>query len=66
MWHYQIVKYPDHVQLIEMIDLDDLGKGYVVLDDLVGESKRDILHILTMMIEDIAMYPVIDWKDLPK
>jgi hypothetical protein len=66
MWHYQIVKYPDHVQLIEMIDLDDLGKGYVVLDDLVGESKRDILHTLTMMIEDIAMYPVMDWKDLPK
>jgi hypothetical protein len=66
MWHYQIVKYPDHVQLIEMIDLDDLGKGYVVLDDLVGESKREILRTLTMMIEDIAMYPVIDWKDLPK
>lgn len=66
MWNYQLVKYPDHVQLIEMMDLGELGKGYVVLDDMVGKDRRDVIRMLHMMIEDMAEYPVIDWQDLPK
>ena len=66
MWHYQLVKYPDHIQLVEMIEMGDLGKGYAVLADIVGEDRSDVIHMLTMMLQDIAEYPVLDFNDLPK
>lgn len=66
MWHYQIVKFPEHYQLVEIIDMGELGKRYVVLEDIVGQNKKDLVHTLTMMLEDIAEYGVMSWEDLPK
>ena len=66
MFHYQLVKFPDHVRIVEIVDFEGMGKGYTVLEDMVGEDRKDLLHMLHMMVEDIVEYGVMDWKDLPK
>ena len=66
MFHYQIVKFPNRYQLIEVLDMGELGEGYVVIDDIVGHDKKDLVHTLTMMLEDITEFPVLNWEDLPK
>ena len=61
MWHYQIIKFPTHYELVEKVTFNNKSDGYTDAL-LVGESVEDIEQQLAMMSNDIKHYPVLTAK----
>lgn len=58
MWHYQVMKFKDHVVLVEYYpDVEGTPAWSEPL--LMGEDLDDLLHQLDMMMHDISEYGII-------
>lgn len=61
MWHYQIIKFKTHYELVEEVSFNAKEDGYTEAI-LMGDSVADITEQLTMILEDIKHYPVLTAK----
>ena len=61
MWHYQIIKFKTHYELVEKFIFNDKDDGYTEAL-MVGDSVEDIQDQLKMMLRDIKHYPVLTAK----
>ena len=77
MWHYQIIKYKDHVELVEALDMTGVElrrSGEMVETKKVStgytgnlltdgyEDVGDLVHTLKLMLKDIKHYKPITAK----